>query len=102
MLGAFTENAAQHAAQEQAGLSPLLFVPVLPLQLFLRFNATSKEPFRALVVFLGQYNLDRVADARAMQSADPELVRSFISMFESLTSLDDKPGYKQLRQQCPL
>jgi len=75
---------------------------VLPLHLFIRFNAEAHEPFRALVVFLGQYNLDRVADARAMQTTDPELVRAFISMFESLTSLDDTPGYQQLRKQFPL
>ncbi|ALD20715.1 hypothetical protein [Hymenobacter sp. DG25A] len=99
---AFTETADLHQLQLEVGLSPLQFVPVLPLQLFLRFDAKAKEPFRALVVFLGQYNLDRVADARGMQSADPELVRSFISMFESLSSLDDQASYQQLRQQCPL
>ncbi|MBX0289236.1 hypothetical protein K3G63_02240 [Hymenobacter sp. HSC-4F20] len=91
-----------HSEQQAAGLGPHHFLPVLPFQLFLRFNAEAKEPFRALVVFLGQYNLDRVAETRAMQSADPELVRTFISMFESLTSLDDHPGYQQLRRQFPL
>lgn len=93
---------SEHPEQRAAGLPPHQHLPVLPLQLFLRFNAEAKEPFRALVVFLGQYNLDRVAETRAMQSADPELVRTFISMFESLTSLDDHPGYQQLRRQLPL
>lgn len=93
---------SEHSAQRAAGLEPHQHLPVLPLQLFLRFNAEAKEPFRALVVFLGQYNLDRVAETRAMQSADPELVRTFVSMFESLTSLDDHPGYQQLRRQFPL
>ncbi|GAB3295079.1 hypothetical protein GCM10027348_16430 [Hymenobacter tenuis] len=93
---------SKHSEQQAAGLAPHQHLPVLPLQLFLRFNAEAKEPFRALVVFLGQYNLDRVAETRAMQTADPELVRTFISMFESLTSLDDHPGYQQLRQQFPL
>ncbi|QJX48901.1 hypothetical protein HMJ29_19090 [Hymenobacter taeanensis] len=93
---------SEHQEQWAAGLEPHQHLPVLPLQLFIRFNAEAKEPFRALVVFLGQYNLDRVAETRAMQSADPELVRTFISMFESLTSLDDHPGYQQLRRQFPL
>jgi ElaB/YqjD/DUF883 family membrane-anchored ribosome-binding protein len=93
---------SDHHEQRAAGLEPHQHLPVLPLQLFLRFNAEAKEPFRALVVFLGQYNLDRVAETRAMQSADPELVRTFISMFESITNLDDHPGYQQLRRQFPL
>ncbi|TGE06142.1 hypothetical protein [Hymenobacter fodinae] len=93
---------SEHREQRAAGLEPHQHLPVLPLQLFLRYNAEAKEPFRALVVFLGQYNLDRVAETRAMQSADPELVRTFISMFESLTSLDDHPGYQELRRQLPL
>ncbi|GAB2786753.1 ABC-type multidrug transport system fused ATPase/permease subunit [Hymenobacter luteus] len=93
---------SEHPEQRAAGLAPHQHLPVLPLQLLLRFNAEAKEPFRALVVFLGQYNLDRVAETRALQSADPELVRTFISMFESLTSLDDHPGYQQLRRQFPL
>ena len=93
---------SEHHEQKAAGLPLHFTLPVLPLQLFIRFNAEAHEPFRALVVFLGQYNLDRVADARAMQTTDPELVRTFISMFESLTSLDDTPSYQQLRKQIPL
>lgn len=93
---------SEHPQQRAAGLAPHQQVPVLPLQLYIRFNAEAREPFRALVVFLGQYNLDRVADARALQTTDPELVRAFISMFESLTSLDDHPGYQQLRREFPL
>ncbi|GGG55000.1 hypothetical protein [Hymenobacter glacieicola] len=95
-------TAALHPEQRAAGVEPHQLLPVLPFQLLLRFNAEAKEPFRALVIFLGQYNLDRVAETRAMQSTDPELVRTFISMFESLTSLDDHPGYQQLRRLFPL
>ncbi|MDF7811918.1 hypothetical protein [Hymenobacter sp. YC55] len=93
---------SDHHEQKAAGLAFHRTLPVLPLQLLIRFNAEAHEPFRALVVFLGQYNLDRVADARAMQTTDPELVRTFISMFESLTSLDDTPAYQALRKQFPL
>jgi hypothetical protein len=96
------QTLSEHPEQRAAGLGIHQLVPVLPLQLLLRFDAEAKEPFRALVVFLGQYNLDRVAEARALQTTDPELVRTFISMFESLTSLDDHPGYQQLRRQFPL
>lgn len=93
---------SDHREQKAAGLPLHRTLAVLPMQLFIRFNAESHEPFRALVVFLGQYNLDRVADARALQTTDPELVRTFISMFESLTSLDDTPAYQALRKQFPL
>ncbi|WP_426491736.1 hypothetical protein [Hymenobacter sp. 102] len=96
------QTLSEHPEQRAAGLGIHQLVPVLPLQLLLRFDAEAKEPFRALVVFLGQYNLDKVAEARALQTTDPELVRTFISMFESLTSLDDHPGYQQLRRQFPL
>ncbi|MBD2716164.1 hypothetical protein KBK19_14065 [Microvirga sp. STR05] len=96
------QTLSEHPEQRAAGLGIHQLVPVLPLQLLIRFDAEAKEPFRALVVFLGQYNLDRVAEARALQTTDPELVRTFISMFESLTSLDDHPGYQQLRRQFPL
>lgn len=96
------QTLSEHPEQRAAGLGIHQLVPVLPLQLLLRFDAEAKEPFRGLVVFLGQYNLDRVAEARALQTTDPELVRNFISMFESLTSLDDHPGYQQLRRQFPL
>ncbi len=96
------QTLSAHPQQRAAGLGPHQQVPVLPLQLFLRFDAEAHEPLRALVVFLGQYNLDRVADARAMQTTDPELVRAFISMFESLTSLDDNAAYQQLRKEFPL
>ncbi|WP_219156700.1 hypothetical protein [Hymenobacter profundi] len=99
---AFQETAAQHTDQTQAQLPPHYATSVLPLQLFIRADAQANEPFRALVVFLGQYNLDRVADARAMQTADPELVRTFISMFESLTGQDDMPSYRELRRRVPL
>ncbi len=37
-----------------------------------------------------------------METADPELVRTFIIMFESLSGLDRKGGYKKLRQEWPL
>ncbi|SHJ26712.1 hypothetical protein SAMN02745146_2682 [Hymenobacter daecheongensis DSM 21074] len=93
---------ADHPAQRAAGVPPHLTLPVLPLQLFIRYNAEANEPYRALVVFVGQYNLDRVDEARALETTDPELVRTFISMFESITNLDDHAGYQQLRRQCPL
>lgn len=93
---------SDHAAQKAAGVGPLLPLSALPLQLFLRVDAEAPEPFRALVIFVGQYNLNRLADARAMHTADPELVRTFLSMFESITGLDGHAGYQQLRQQWPL
>jgi len=99
---AFRETDARHPDQQQAQLPPHYPTSVLPLQLFICHNQQANEPLRALVVFLGQYNLDRVADARAMHTADPELVRTFISMFESLTGQDDAPAYQELRRRVPL
>lgn len=99
---AFQETAARHPDQQQAGLPPHYPTSVLPLQLFICRNPQANEPLRALVVFLGQYNLDRVADARALLTADPELVRTFISMFESLTGQDDAAAYQELRGRVPL
>jgi hypothetical protein len=93
---------ADHSDQKAAGLGPHYTVPVLPLQLFIRIDLQASEPFRALVIFVGQFNLGRVADARAMLTADPELVRSFISMFETITGLDQSAGYQQLRQKWSL
>ena len=91
-----------HAAQKAAGVGPHLPLSVLPLQLFIRVDVEAPEPFRALVIFVGQYNLNRLADARAMHTADPELVRTFLSMFESIAGLDAHVGYQQLRQHWPL
>ncbi|GAB2940437.1 hypothetical protein GCM10027048_00950 [Hymenobacter coalescens] len=93
---------ADHPEQRQAGLGSHFVVPTLPLQLLIRVDMEAAEPFRALVIFVGQYNLGRLAEARAMLTADPELVRSFVSMFESLVGLDGHPGYQQLRRQWPL
>ncbi|HEX8330091.1 MAG TPA: hypothetical protein VF629_21325 [Hymenobacter sp.] len=93
---------SDHAAQKAAGVEPLLPLSALPLQLFLRVDAEAAEPFRALVIFVGQYNLNRLSDARAMHTADPELVRTFLSMFESIAGLEGHAGYQQLRQQWPL
>ncbi|TGE20962.1 hypothetical protein [Hymenobacter metallicola] len=93
---------SEHAAQKAAGLGPHLPLSVLPLQLFIRVDVEAPEPFRALVIFVGQYNLNRLSEARAMHTADPELVRTFLSMFESITRLDGHAGYQQLRQQWPL
>ncbi|UOR06503.1 hypothetical protein MUN82_05265 [Hymenobacter aerilatus] len=98
MEQAYQETAAQHADQNQAQLPPHYATSVLPLQLFIRVNMQVPEPLRAMIVFLGQYNLDQVADARALQTAAPELVRTFISMFVSLTGQDDKSAYWELRQ----
>ncbi len=95
-------QAPAHAAQKAAGVGPHLPLAVLPLQLFLRVDAQAPEPFRALVIFVGQYNINRLADARAMHTADPELVRTFLSMFESIAGLKGHAGYQQLRQQWPL
>jgi hypothetical protein len=91
-----------HEAQKTAGVGPLLPLSVLPLQLLIRVDAEAPEPFRALVIFVGQYNLNRLPDARAMHTADPELVRTFLSMFESIAGLDGHAGYQKLRAQWPL
>lgn len=90
---------SEHTAQKAAGVGPLLPLAVLPLQLFIRVDVEAPEPFRALVIFVGQYNLNRLADARAMHTAEPELVRTFLSMFESIAGLDGHAGYQKLRQQ---
>lgn len=91
-----------HREQKAAGLGPHLHLPLLPLQVLIHIDLEGPEPFRALVIFLGQYNLNKLADARAMLTADPELVRAFVSMFESITGLDQHAGYQQLRRECPL
>ena len=93
---------ADHPAQVSAGIDPVMDAHSLPLQLFIRYDAEAAFPYRALVLFIGQYNMDQLLDARAMETADPELVRTFISMFESLSGLDKKAGYKKLRQNWPL
>lgn len=93
---------SEHEAQKAAGVGPHLPLSVLPLQLFIRVDVEAPEPFRALVIFVGQYNLNRLSDARAMHTADPELVRTFLSMFESIAGLDGHAGYQRLRQQWPL
>jgi hypothetical protein len=94
--------APRHQEQKAAGLGPHLRLPVLPLQVFIQIDLEGPEPFRALVIFLGQYNLNKLTEARAMLTADPELVRAFVSMFESITGLDQHAGYQQLRGNCPL
>lgn len=96
-------DAAPHNQEQKAvGLGPHLRLPVLPLQVLIKVDLEGPEPFRALVVFLGQYNLNKLTEARAMLTGDPELVRAFISMFESITGLDQHVGYQQLRKQLPL
>lgn len=91
-----------HREQRQAGLAPCHELTTLPFQAYIRVNLEHREPFKALIIFVGQYNMDRINDARAMMTADPELVRTFISMFESLTDLDNNPRYQQLREQLPI
>jgi len=46
--------------------------------------------------------MNKVQDARAMLTADPELVRTFISMFESVTRLDGNENYADLRRRLPV
>ena len=93
---------ADHPDQVAANLPPVMEAQSMPLQLFVRFDAESPQPYRALVLFIGQYNMDSLLNARALETADPELVRTFISMFESLSGLDRKAGYKKLRERWPL
>lgn len=91
-----------HREQREAGLSPCHELTTLPFQAFIRVDLEHQEPFKALIIFIGQYNMNRIQDARAMMTADPELVRTFISMFESLTQLDRNPRYLQLRERLPV
>lgn len=91
-----------HQQQRDAGLSPCHELTTLPFQAYIRVDLEHREPFKALIIFVGQYNMNRIQDARAMLTADPELVRTFISMFESLTGLDRDPRYRQLRERLPI
>ncbi|AYA36178.1 hypothetical protein D3Y59_03325 [Hymenobacter oligotrophus] len=93
---------AEHDEQKQAQVPPCLTLLSLPLQLFLCVDSKAANPYRAMVTFLGQYNLESVTEPRAMRTTDPELVRTLVSMFESITDLTEYPGYKQLRQKYPL
>lgn len=91
-----------HREQREAGVLPCHELSTLPFQAFIRVDLEHHEPFKALIIFVGQYNMNRIQDARAMMTADPELVRTFISMFESLTQLDQNPRYIQLRERLPV
>ncbi len=91
-----------HSEQRELGVPPCHELTTLPFQAFIRVDLEHHEPFKALIIFVGQYNMNRIQDARAMLTADPELVRTFISMFESLTGLDRDPRYAQLRQRLPV
>ncbi|MBC3786540.1 hypothetical protein [Spirosoma utsteinense] len=91
-----------HREQREMGLEPCHKLTTLPFQAYIRVDLEHPEPFKALIIFVGQYNMNRIQDARAMMTADPELVRTFISMFESLTQLDNDPRYQQLRKKLPL
>ncbi|QJW89071.1 hypothetical protein HNV11_06550 [Spirosoma taeanense] len=93
---------AGHREQREAGVPPCHELTTLPFQAFIRVDLEHHEPFKALIIFVGQYNMNRIQDARAMMTADPELVRTFISMFESLTGLDVNPNYLRLREQLPV
>lgn len=93
---------AGHNEQRDAGIAPCHEVKTLPFQVFIRVDLEHAEPFKALIIFVGQYNMNRIQDARAMMTADPELVRTFISMFESLTGLDRNPTYEKLREKLPV
>ncbi|WP_018619598.1 hypothetical protein [Spirosoma luteum] len=93
---------SDHHQQRDAGVPVLHTLESLPLQLLIRVDLEASEPFKALVIFVGQYNMNKVTDARAMLTADPELVRTFISMFESITGLDMNKNYASLRKRLPI
>jgi hypothetical protein len=91
-----------HQEQRASGIMPCHELTNLPFQAYIRVDLEHPEPFKAIIIFVGQYNMNRIQDARAMMTADPELVRTFISMFESLTGLDQDPRYLQLRERLPV
>lgn len=93
---------SDHHQQRDAGVAALHTLDSLPFQLLIRVDLEANEPFKALVIFIGQYNMSKVQDARAMLTADPELVRTFISMFESITGLDTNENYTALRKRLPV
>jgi hypothetical protein len=93
---------SDHHQQRDAGVAALHTLHSLPFQLFIRVDLEANEPFKALVIFIGQFNMNRVQEARAMLTADPELVRTFVSMFESITGLDDDAAYVELRKRLPV
>lgn len=93
---------SDHHQQRDAGVAALHTLDSLPFQLLIRVDLEANEPFKALIIFIGQYNMSKVQDARAMLTADPELVRTFISMFESITGLDENANYAALRKRLPV
>jgi len=93
---------SDHHQQRDAGIPVLHTLDSLPFQLLIRVDLEANEPFKALIIFVGQYNMNKVQDARAMLTADPELVRTFISMFESVTRLDGNENYADLRRRLPV
>ncbi|HEX9957402.1 MAG TPA: hypothetical protein VGA96_09095 [Fibrella sp.] len=93
---------SDHRLQREAGIRPVLTLESLPFQVLIRVNREANEPYKALVIFIGQYNMDKTSDARAMLTADAELVRTFISMVESISGLDRLEAYSHLRTKLPL
>ncbi|XWW44336.1 hypothetical protein JYG30_16360 [Fibrella sp. USSR17] len=93
---------SDHRLQREAGVHPIVALESLPFQVMIRINREAKEPYKALIIFIGQYNMDKSRDARAMLTADPEMVRTFISMVESISGLDQTESYTRLRQKLPL
>ncbi len=93
---------SDHRLQREAGIKPILTLESLPFQVLIRVKRDMNEPYKALVVFIGQYNMDKTNDARAMLTADPELVRTFISMVESISRLELTEQYIRLREKLPL
>jgi hypothetical protein len=93
---------SDHRLQREADLPAVLSLESLPFQVMIRVDAEAHEPYKALVIFIGQYNMDKVGEARAMLTADPELVRTFISMAESISGLQQNENYLRLRQKLPL
>jgi hypothetical protein len=93
---------SDHRLQREAGIQPIQALESLPFQVLIRVNREANEPYKALVIFVGQYNMDKTNDARAMLTADPELVRTFISMVESISRLELTEQYVRLRKKLPL
>ncbi|MEM1207171.1 MAG: hypothetical protein AAGN66_28305 [Acidobacteriota bacterium] len=87
-------NARIHELQEarkgkmrDSYVDPHLKVSDLPLQLFIR-SSKEKHRRRALVIFAGTYNMERINEVRAMNTKDPKLVETFVSMYETISGLD--------------
>jgi hypothetical protein len=66
----------------------------LPLQMFIR-NNTDRHRLKALVIFAGTYNMEKIQEVNGMLTRDPKLVDTFISMYSTISGLDHVLGQKE-------